>query len=667
MQFIKVPNGMWLGYERVREIMSARDSVGFRMRAIRIILALLCGSLVVSACNGDDRMAQEIRGSDEDVVVTYSPDRTTPMPEPTTTPKVGVIHREVLGAGYRGGFHGVEAAPSSAWSSQCGPSLSHEPLVELPEEYLHWTGDGSRLVFGHDEIIWSVDVASSKIEAIVDTNPGYRANYGNAYFGVPFGLYGDVSSDGTRIVYSSCEFPTEYGFSYDEKIWADRYEDPERGKYTYEVATIGIDGKNPERITENAWLDHFPSWSPNGSRIALISNIGISARDVHLHTHGLYTMAADGSDMREIVAHRRRKELGPALSPPVWSPSGKYLAFIGVRDEGGADRYLLYTARLDGSEPKLHEIGEVRPVSDDEHRFPLPSWSPGGERLAYISDRDHIYIARADGTELRQVATNYRSRQVAWSPGSDEIVFLVDGHPHSVSLADGDATVRRWPLPEALGVRLAHANGLAEVRALSPIALDWVRSNSPAQLTWSPDGSQIAIHYPGQLLVVIDRETAEYRILLEGDVRVTWQAQDQAEERVDVSACSEGLVVPEPVQNPGLVMDCQTLLRSLEVLAGSADFHWSTDQPINRWRILQLDGSPTRVAYLYLDGLGLTGTIPLELLNLRGLDRRGIRLDGNSLRGCIPIELVAYDLLRSVRQDNGDLLAQCQTGGAATP
>ena len=455
--------------------------------------------------------------------------------------------------------------------------------MRLPEEYLHWTGDGGRLVFGRDEFIWSIGVASSEIEAIVDTNPGYRADYGDFFLGIPYGLYGDISPDGTRIVYSSCEFSTEFGLSWSEKLWADRYEDPERGKYNYEIATIGIDGKNRQRITENVWLDHFPSWSPDGSRIALISNLGDPGRSVFLHTHGLYTMAADGSDVREIVTHRRRGELGAALSPTVWSPDGKYLAFIGVRGDGDADRYLLYTARLDGSEPKLHEIGEVQPASDDEHRFPLPSWSPDGERLAFIGGKDHIYTARADGTELRQIATGYRSRQVAWSPASDEVVFLVDGQPHSVSLANGDASVRPWPLSEGLRVRLAHADGLAKDGVLSPIAFDWVRSNSPAQLAWSPDGSQIAIHFPGQLLVVIDRESAEHRILMEGDVRVAWQAQSQDEERVDVSACSAGLVVPDPEQNPGLVFDCQTLLRSLDVLAGSADIHWSTDQPINQW------------------------------------------------------------------------------------
>ena len=65
--------------------------------------------------------------------------------------------------------------------------------------------------------------------------------------------------------------------------------------------------------------------------------------------------------------------------------------------------------------------------------------------------------------------------------------------------------------------------------------------------------------------------------------------------------------------------------------------------------ILQLGGSPKRITYLNLDALGLRGTIPLELLNLRGLERRGVRLDSNALRGCMPPELDAFDLIQEGR------------------
>ncbi len=674
--------------------MSKSRSASFVMSMKRVILALVVGGLVMNACKSDDAVIPTIGGSEdaEKVVVT----------EEVVTEEVGVVvTREVLGADYRGGFmestnrvtRDVEVGVTQeveteevevevtkevvggAWASQCGPGPFHGPRARLPEEYLHWTGGIGQLVFGYDEIIWSVDVASSEIEAIVDVNPGYRTDYGDEYFGVPYGLYGDVSPDGTKIVYASCEFPTEYVASdavISDMVLADRYEDRERGKYTYEIATIGINGENPERITANIWLDHYPSWSPDGSRIAFISNLGDPGRSVFPNIHGLYTMAADGSDVREIVAHPRRPgDIAVALSPPVWSPDGRRLAFYAPHGEAWpfnyVDRpfnYVLYTVRVDGTE--LHRVGETSPLSKLDDRLPPPSWSPDGTRLAFVMGRDSIYTARADGTELRQIARGYRSRQVAWSPASDEIVFLVDGQPHSVSPGGGNGSVRPWPLPDALRIRFEHV-----FERLSS-ALSRVRSGThPVQVAWSPDGSQIAIYIPGQMLVTIDHEGADHRVVLEGDVRVAWRAQTDGQrgQPVDVSACSAGLVVPEPEQNPWLVFDCQTLLRSIEVLAGSADFRWSTDQPITKWSGVDFTHAPYRVRELDLVNLGLAGTIPLELLNLGELV--SIDLYRNPLHGCVPQELLEHArILTGMPQEgqeggltDADMLAPCRPAG----
>ena len=45
----------------------------------------------------------------------------------------------------------------------------------------------------------------------------------------------------------------------------------ERSKYNYEISrTINLDGYGQRRLTENVLSDHYPVWSPDGSRIAFI-------------------------------------------------------------------------------------------------------------------------------------------------------------------------------------------------------------------------------------------------------------------------------------------------------------------------------------------------------------------------------------------------------------
>ena len=73
--------------------------------------------------------------------------------------------------------------------------------------------------------IWAVGADGSQLRLIVDANPVDTFTYG---------FYANVSPDGTRIVYATCEFLTE-------NIPLASY-DTERRKYHYEIAVINLDG-----------------------------------------------------------------------------------------------------------------------------------------------------------------------------------------------------------------------------------------------------------------------------------------------------------------------------------------------------------------------------------------------------------------------------------------
>ena len=162
-----------------------------------------------------------------------------------------------------------------------------------------------------------------------------------------------------------------------------------------------------------------------------------------------------------------------------------------------------------------------------------------------------------------------------------------------------------------------------------------------------------------------------------------WEDGDQLMVRIREvrGACSNGAVVPNPGESPGLVSDCMTLLTAREVLRGTASLNWSATTAIASWNGITLTGTPGRVTRLDLSARGLTGTIPRALAGLSALvtfdlsdndltgeipeDLAGLRsletlrLSGNSLTGCIPMALMSV-----ATNDLGSLgLPGCVEGG----
>ena len=123
-------------------------------------------------------------------------------------------------------------------------------------------------------------------------------------------------------------------------------------------------------------------------------------------------------------------------------------------------------------------------------------------------------------------------------------------------------------------------------------------------------------------------------------VRIPLPARTSAPGEAAMAACANGVAVPDPANNPGLVRDCAVLLEALGTLlgdAGSAD--WSADTPIPDWSGVTVDGSPPRVAHLVSSTTGptLTGRIPPVLGQLSHL--RYLGFYNQQLMGAIPPEL----------------------------
>lgn len=134
-----------------------------------------------------------------------------------------------------------------------------------------------------------------------------------------------VSPDGRRIAYSQ-----QKGQSHSQHL---------------ELYVADIDGGNRRRLTNDDTGDGLPAWSPDGERIAFVSNRAESAPcfyyDCAGFTNELYVMDADGSDVTRLT-ETEEEELSPS-----WSPDGEKIVYVRVADEGGP--HDLYAANADGS------------------------------------------------------------------------------------------------------------------------------------------------------------------------------------------------------------------------------------------------------------------------------------------------------------------------------
>jgi Tol biopolymer transport system component len=169
----------------------------------------------------------------------------------------------------------------------------------------------------------------------------------------------------------------------------------------------------------------------------------------------IYLMGSDGSNRIPLI-----EASSDFTSAPSWSPGGDRLAFVSDRD-GDPD---IWVIRREG--------GDAVNLTHDKAKDNSPAWSPDGQWIAFASVRDslywEIYAMHADGTGVQRLTW--------WEDASD-----------------------LWPCWSPDGSRLAFASkrdGNWEIYMMASDGSDLRRlTDHPADDThpaWSPDGSQIA-------------------------------------------------------------------------------------------------------------------------------------------------------------------------------
>jgi len=227
-----------------------------------------------------------------------------------------------------------------------------------------------------------------------------------------------------------------------------------------EIYVMNNDGTRQVRLTNNTVDDLFPAFSPNGRKIAFVSQKTPGFSDANITI-----MNADGTDQTNLTSIILRSSPRPwedwENSSLSWSPDGSKIAF----DDAGE----IFAINVDGSNRTNLTNNPTLDIA--------PAWSRDGSRILFTSHRVgyltmHTMNA-ADGSDVQMLSSRGYFWDVSpdWSPTGDKIVFTElneDWFP-LIMIATPDGKNRRIVEGGGSGTR-----------------------NMPK---WSPDGKKIVFHH----------------------------------------------------------------------------------------------------------------------------------------------------------------------------
>ena len=229
-----------------------------------------------------------------------------------------------------------------------------------------------------------------------------------------------------------------------------------------EICTVGLDGSGFTRLTENDRMDTYPTWSPDGEKVAfltwgetldihvvdsdgdgerLLYDSGYHDADVHwvggkitfTRNNGIWMMDEDGTGATQVTEHPQAGEWGSAPLPcgdydPRLSPDGGTIVFERMTDNAATHGgYDLYLVNVDGT-------GLVA-LTDNGWTQGMASWSPSGDRLIYVvsamgsEGRYDVFMIDADGEGMADLTSEilpagFLAHDPIFGPDGSKVYFV---------------------------------------------------------------------------------------------------------------------------------------------------------------------------------------------------------------------------------------------------
>ncbi|MEA3376298.1 MAG: S9 family peptidase [Chloroflexota bacterium] len=321
-----------------------------------------------------------------------------------------------------------------------------------------------------------------------------------------------------------------------------RVDQEEEKKYT-NLWVVPTDGGDPWQFTHGDHADTMPRWSPDGTRIAFLSNrVDEDQPQVHV-------IPFRGGEARQLT------DLKGKFGTLEWSPDGQHLlcqfrkkdqeAIEREEDErkkklGVVSRHVdrvFYKLDGEGFLPKERwhiwtidaESGEATQLTDGEIYDELdPRWSPDGEQIVFHSnhaddpdldpDAVDLFVMPAEGGEPRKLDTPIGPKQKpVFSPDGQQVAYL-----GQEGRGDWWKNTGLWVVPADGNAQARNLTGRFDVAVSSDTINDLPGGLPMSPPTWSKDGDRILVQISQRgntllKLVSVDGEDESLHTVVGGD------------------------------------------------------------------------------------------------------------------------------------------------------